>query len=124
MPHCILEYSANIVEEPDWNALLREIHNVLMATGEFTSHDIKSRVVRHDGFLVGDGSVDRAFVTLTIQILDGRSDATKRGISDAALERLVAAFRTTREAKFLSITVQICDIHRASYGKTVGAPGE
>lgn len=123
MPHCILEYSANLVEEPDWRRLLGEIHDILMATGEFALADIKSRVVRHEQFLIGDGADNRAFVTLAIQFLDGRPDDLKKRISDAAVAALVAAFHATWDRMILSVTVQICDIHRASYGKTASSPG-
>lgn len=43
MPHCILEYSANVVDRPDVTRLLKEIHDALMATGLFTLTDIKWR---------------------------------------------------------------------------------
>ena len=64
MPHCILEYSGNALDEPDWPATLAELHRVLMATGLFVLEDIKSRVVRRDVFLVGDCNDDRGFFAL------------------------------------------------------------
>ena len=46
MPHCILEYSGNAVDEPDWSATLAALHRLLTATGLFVLDDIKSRVVQ------------------------------------------------------------------------------
>jgi hypothetical protein len=41
MPHCILEYSNNISEEPNHSSILRQIHNALFSTGLFDLNDIK-----------------------------------------------------------------------------------
>ena len=119
MPHCILEYSGNALDEPDWAATLTALHEVLAATGLFVLDDIKSRVVRHDDFRVGEGRGDRAFVALEIQILSGRPDEVKGGICDAALQVLVRAFPRTVERLTTSVTVQISDIHRPSYRREI-----
>lgn len=121
MPHCILEYSGNALDEPDWPATLSALHRVLMATGLFVLDDIKSRVARRDDFLVGDGSDDRAFVALEIQILSGRPDEVKGEICDAALQVLVRAFPRTVERLTTSLTVQVSDIHRPSYRRETRA---
>ncbi len=115
MPHCVLEYSANVLDRPDLRRLLLEIHDVIMKTGEFSLGDIKSRVLRHDVFVVGDGSPDRAFVTLDIQILGGRSDEMKARLSEGALHVLERAYPTTLEKRKCSLTVQVSDLHRPSY---------
>ncbi len=123
MPHCILEYSGNAVDEPDWSATLAALHRLLTATGLFVLDDIKSRVVRRDDFLVGDGRGDRAFVALEIQILSGRPDEVKGEICDAALQMLVRAFPRTGEEMTTSFTVQVSDIHRPSYRREIRSRG-
>ena len=119
MPHCILEYSANAVDEPDWRETLAALHRVLVATGLFVLDDIKSRVVRQGDFLVGDGRSARAFVALEIQILSGRSDEVKGEICDAALQVLLRAFPQTVASPTTSFTVQISEIHRPSYRREI-----
>jgi 5-carboxymethyl-2-hydroxymuconate isomerase len=84
MPDCILEYSANVPDRPDVRALLAGVNATLAATGPFTLADIKSRAVRHEEFVIGDGDPVRAFATLTIEILAGRNDEAKARISEAA----------------------------------------
>lgn len=119
MPHCILEYSSNVVDAPDWRRLVLDLHEVLVATGLFVRADIKSRVVEHDRYVIGDGSPDRAFITLEVQILAGRSDALKAQLAEAALELLSRAFARTLDALKCSISVQITDIHRPSYRRRI-----
>lgn len=119
MPHCILEHSSNTLDAPDWTKTLSSIHEALMATGQFALGDIKSRVIKHEHFLIGDGSAGQCFATLNIQILDGRSDEVKTEISRACLQVLARAFAESVRQMQCSLTVQISDIHRASYSRHV-----
>ena len=115
MPHCILEASDNLLDQPDWRGLLGQINRSLVATGLFAEADIKSRLIRHDCFAVADGSPDRAFVTLDVQLLEGRPDDVKAELSDTLLRLLLAAFPHSLAGMKLNLTVQISDLHRASY---------
>ena len=117
MPHCVLEYSDNIVDQPDFYALLHQVHEFLAGTGMFKLADIKSRVLRHDLFIVGDGSRDRAFVTMNVCIFGGRDEATKAKISNGVLQVLQQHFPKTFAERRCSLTVQISDIDRDSYAK-------
>ncbi|NJO88885.1 MAG: hypothetical protein HC831_07950 [Chloroflexia bacterium] len=78
MPHCILEYSNNICEQPNPSFIFNQIHKALFSTGLFDLNDIKSRIIIHNDFLIGDGDIKRAFVTLAVEILSGRDEITKR----------------------------------------------
>jgi 5-carboxymethyl-2-hydroxymuconate isomerase len=124
MPHCILEYSANVPDRPDLARVLADVHAALTATGEFTLADIKSRAVRHEQFLIGDGDPARVFVTLTMQILGGRSDEVKARISEAALAVLTRHYPESLTTRTCSLTVQVCDIHRASYRRRLSGTGQ
>ncbi|NWJ41967.1 MAG: 5-carboxymethyl-2-hydroxymuconate Delta-isomerase [Geothrix sp.] len=119
MPHCILEASDNLLDQPDWGSLLREINGTLVGTGLFTAADIKSRLLRHPVFAIGDGAADQAFVTLNVQILGGRPDEVKAQLSEALLPVLARAFPHTFAKMRCSLTVQITDIHRASYRRQI-----
>lgn len=119
MPHCLLEASDNLLDQPDWTGLLREINGTLAGTGLFTAADIKSRYLSHATFAIGDGAPDQAFVTLTVQILGGRPDEVKAQLSEALLPLLAKAFPQTFAKMTCSLTVQITDIHRPSYRRQI-----
>jgi 5-carboxymethyl-2-hydroxymuconate isomerase len=119
MPHCILEASDNLQDQPDWIGLLRTINGTLIETGLFKAADIKSRILRHPIFVVGDGAPDQAFVTLNVQILGGRTDEVKAQLSEALLAVLARAFPHTFAHMKCSLTVQITDIHRSSYRRQI-----
>ncbi len=119
MPHCILEYTANIVDEPIWADIFKNIHAILIATGEWHSADIKSRAIELHNFYIGNGNPHQVFVTLSIQILAGRSDSLKKSISESCLKVLAGHFPLTLKQLHTSITVQIVDIHEPSYGRRI-----
>jgi len=123
MPHCILEASDNLLDQPDWRGLLGEINRTLVATGHFAEADIKSRLLRHDCFVVADGAPDRSFVTLNVQVLAGRPDEVKAQISEALLEVLKSAFPRSLTQMKCNLTVQISDLHRPSYRRHQSQPG-
>jgi 5-carboxymethyl-2-hydroxymuconate isomerase len=115
MPHCIIEYSDNVLDILPWKEIFSELHKILVDTGEWVESDIKSRAIRHNNFYIGDGSPNQAFVTLKIQVLEGRSDELKKDISQKALTVLRKYFSETLMNFQAGITVQVSDIHRASY---------
>jgi 5-carboxymethyl-2-hydroxymuconate isomerase len=122
MPHCILEYSANLPEPPDVQVLFAQLHEVLVASGQFTLDDIKSRALRHEAFRIGDGDPRRTFVTLNLCLLSGRSDEVKAALARSVREVLERAFARTLAETACSLTVQVSELHRPSYQKVV-SPG-
>lgn len=119
MPHCILEYSANLPEVPDFQVLFQQLHDVLMASGQFTLDDIKSRAIRHDVFRIGDGDPRRTFVTMNLRLLSGRSDEVKAELSRSVLALLERAFARTLAESICSLTVHVSELYRPSYQKAV-----
>lgn len=124
MPHCILEASDNLLDAPDWASLLAELHATLVGTGLFREADLKSRVIRHHAFRVGDGAPDRAFVALDLQVLAGRSDEAKAQLSEALLAVLARAFPRTAAAMRLNLTVQVSELHAPSYRRQTSGPAQ
>jgi 5-carboxymethyl-2-hydroxymuconate isomerase len=119
MPHCIIEYSDNVLDVPPWKQVFCKLHEILVATGEWIESDIKSRAIKHSNFYIGDGSPDQAFITLNFQVLDGRSDEIKKEIAQKALTVLSSYFSKTLKDLQTSITVQVSDIHRTSYCRSI-----
>jgi 5-carboxymethyl-2-hydroxymuconate isomerase len=115
MPHCILEYSANLEALPDWAEVFEDVHAFLAGTGLFLLDDIKSRAAGREHFLVADGAPERAFVAMNVCILDGRDDGVKAQVSEGVLEVLKRHLGPTCEGKQCSISVRITEMERSSY---------
>jgi len=115
VPHLVLEYSANVPDKTDLRRVLLDLHEALLASALFERKDLKSRAVRHEDFAVADGAGDRPFVALSIAILEGRPDEVKAALSEAALDVLVRAFPKLVAGGRGAISVEVRDLHRASY---------
>ncbi len=120
MPHLVLEYSANVPDEPDLHRLLRALHEALAAAGPFDLANVKSRVVRHDVFRVADGSPARAFVHLTAAVLDGRESAVLRPAGEALLAALREGFPRAAAERRCDFTVELREMRHELYFKSGG----
>ncbi len=120
MPHCLLEYSNNVIDPPDLRALLADVNQALAGTGLFALDAIKSRAIVHEQYAVGDGASDRAFVAMNVSIFAGRDDETKARIAASVLRVIEPYFAATTASMRCDITVRITDMHRASYAKSTG----
>jgi len=123
VPHLVLEYSANVPDRTDLRRVLLDLHEALLASALFERKDLKSRAVRHEVFAVADGAEDRGFVALSIAILDGRSDEVKAALSEAALDVLSRAFPKLVAGGRGAVSVEVRDLHRASYRRVRVAEG-
>ena len=115
MPHLLLELSANVPDRPDLRRVLVELHEAIAATGHVERRDVKSRAVVHSLMAVAEGDDDRAFVALTLSVLEGHSDEAKGRMADAALAVLAQAFPLLAEGGRGGVSVEVRDMHRASY---------
>ena len=120
MPHLVLEYSANVPDEPDFDRALRRLHEAMTTVGPFDLANVKSRVVRHERFRVEDGSPDRAFVHLTVSVLAGREARVLRETGDALLAVLRECFPRARAERRCDFTVELREMRPELYLKSAG----
>ena len=112
MPHCIIEYSQDVAAQVDIDALIEAVHLGAMDSGLFPEYDIKTRAIAYAHHRTGQ--TRDSFVHVTVHLLDGRDDAQKAGLSEAVLARIEPMLPGV-----VSVGVEICDMHRASYRKRV-----
>lgn len=116
MPHLTVEYTDNL---PDFKprSLLDALNQVLIDSGEFETLSIKSRAICLHDYQIGDQAGGQAFVHTHLNLLDGRSDATKQQLS-ARLLAVLDSMVATAPGIALQRCVEIRDVHRASYAKS------
>ena len=109
MPHLTLEYTSNLTQFDAAGALLH-LNRILAGSGQFKSElDIKSRAIRLDTFRIGTAPEERAFIAVKLVMLSGRTEQTKREMS----EMLLAALQEidTGAAKcHLQLSVEVLDL--------------
>ncbi len=111
MPHCTLEYSANIGSF-DTKSYFEGLHRVLKLFPELPFLKIKSRALCHDIFYIGDGSADNAFIYLHLAILSGREGALKARIGESLLDYTRGFFLALLDNQRVSFNVELREIPR------------
>lgn len=115
MPHCVLEYSSNVVDRIDTRAFFLELHQTIIKSGPFNLDQIKSRAVCRDEFVVGDGNPDKSFVYLQISILSGRDKGIRTTLSQRALKLIEIYFPKTHASGTCSMTVEIREMDKETH---------
>ena len=119
MPHLTLEHSDNLPAPVDFGALFASLHEALVEIGSFRLADLKSRAVPRPCFRVGAGSPESVFVHLTVAIFAGRPPAQQQEIGERLLAILKAAFEPAWIERPCDITVELREMRREGYFKTM-----
>jgi len=117
MPHLVLELSATVQTPLDHQNICRGLHAVFTDTGLFKASALKSRVVRHNRFFIGDGKGPSAFVHLEAAILKGKPLEVRKDLGEKLHKYLAEAFSDCCERDNCQITVEIREIDPDGYVK-------
>ena len=79
MPHIIIEYSDNIENKMDLDALIEKVHATAIETGVFPIGGLRVRAAKRENYKIGDGHPDNGFVHIELKIGPGRDHETKMG---------------------------------------------
>ncbi len=112
MPHIIFEYSSDLNEKIDIQPLLQDVHNTLADQGVDKSR-IKTRAVSLPYYVVGDHGANGPMVHITILLLAGRDNETKKKYSHP-IHQLV----TSELAKVIpeaAVTLEVRDMDPENY---------
>ncbi|TWX63083.1 5-carboxymethyl-2-hydroxymuconate Delta-isomerase [Colwellia sp. C1TZA3] len=112
MPHCIVEYSAKIIESLPVEQLMHAVYKGVNQSELFTAANIKVRAcVYNDFYLPG---AEQVFVHVNLKILSGRDLSQRKNLTDSVsnqLERL--------GIEDAVITVEVTKIEKESYVKKI-----
>jgi 5-carboxymethyl-2-hydroxymuconate isomerase len=107
MPHLTIEYSANLAEKADLQALCRSLHQAMLKTGLFELGAIRVRALEARHYAVADLLPENAFAALYLRMGAGRTaeEKTRAGglIFEAAAQALAPLFSTPHFALTLEI---------------------
>ncbi len=90
MPHVTIEYSRNLADAHDVDALVAAVHDVALAPDWVPASGLRTRAVARAHYRVADGAADRAFVAITARVGPGRTDDEKQAFLDTLLDGAMA----------------------------------
>lgn len=83
MPHCTIEYTANIENQLNTQVMLQKVTDSLVShQGEFNAEGIRSRAIMLTDYKIGHGTNQDAFIHVSLEIATGRSPELKQTIQD------------------------------------------
>ena len=87
MPHLNIEYSANLEDKLDIQALVDRIHETALSTGIFPLGGVRTRAEARKYYRIANGDPRAGYIHMVVRIGSGRDLETRR----AAGERIFAA---------------------------------
>jgi 5-carboxymethyl-2-hydroxymuconate isomerase len=107
MPHLAIEYSANLEEKADLDALCRAVHAAILKSGLFEAGAVRVRAFPARHFAIADLLPENAFADMSFRIGKGRSAEDRKRVGEAifaaASEVLAPLFRTPHFALSLEV---------------------
>ena len=118
MSNNYLDYTANLIDDIDYNKLLARVHHVINLIAGVNIYNCRSRAIKLDNFCVGEGTDDnKAFVNLRIRILHGRTNDVNQVLADKLLEVLEEAYTESIHNMDVQISVSIVEVDSNDYAK-------
>ena len=114
MPHIIVEYPDSSLTAPAVRDLLRTIHDSVADSGLFERSHVRTRAYPFREYT--NGTSGKPFIHIQARIKSGRDDEDKSLLSKAILAGVSGL-----ALPVAVMTVEIIDMHRASYGKHSGS---
>lgn len=121
MPHIVLEYSDNLPDPVDFQALFAQLHAALVNLGDIKLNEIKSRAVKHEVWRVGDGNRHHGFAHLKLYLLNRRTADFKRRALAAMKPILAAHYPRSLIGLQCQLCLEIVDIDGDAYDKIVSS---
>lgn len=116
MPHLTIEYSSNLTDFPEAQALA-ELNAAVTASPEVLDEaDLKTRFVRTSSFEIGTAPANRAFIHAQMRLLAGRGPDAKKDIAGRIAD-VLRRLSPRPEGVLVQLSVEMIDMDRPSYVK-------
>lgn len=112
MPHLILECSDNIIEgNHQLLNILHDCQQILVENLPTSLESCKSRVVRHQDYLLGNGDGQNAFIHLEVKVLTGRSEELLKQLAEKLKAYILAHLSESQASDLkLKLSVEIVEL--------------
>ncbi len=111
MAHFIYEYSANLPTEVlDLPGLMAKLHRVAADTNVFPLAAMRSRAIRCEEYLLGDGDPANGFVNVSMKVGSGRDLHTRRHCGELLFEALVQHLQPLLASMPLAISFEMREL--------------
>lgn len=110
MPHITVEYSANVAEHHDIQALIDQVHEAALADGLPDITALRTRGAERANYRIADGDTDHAFIAITARIGPGRDSSAKTSFLEAILAAAEAQAATEPSPLAIAWSAEVTEI--------------
>ena len=94
MAHITIEYSANLADHHDIEALVEAVHGAAAAHGLAPLDGLRTRAVARTHYRIADGDPHHAFAAIAVRVGPGRDPASRRTFLEVILDAAEAHIGT------------------------------
>nr|WP_319386543.1 5-carboxymethyl-2-hydroxymuconate Delta-isomerase [uncultured Roseibium sp.] len=110
MPHISIEYSANLEQRTDIQALCDVLRSEAAGIEAFPTPGIRVRALRADHFSIADGDPKHAFVDISVRLRAGRPDDVKKDAANRLFDAAQVFLKPVLETSSLALSLEMRDI--------------
>jgi 5-carboxymethyl-2-hydroxymuconate isomerase len=110
MPHLSIEYSANLEEVLDIQALVDRIHETALSTGIFPLGGVRTRADSRTHYRIANGDPSAGYIHMMVRIGAGRDLATRRSAGDRIFGALCEFTEEVYQARPLALSFELHEI--------------
>jgi 5-carboxymethyl-2-hydroxymuconate isomerase len=108
MPHFVIDCSENIIKIKSPKDIIQKVYDTAEATNLFKRGDIKVRINPFEYYTIGNTTDD--FIHIFANIMEGRTIAQKKNLSDSIITELKLLFPNVP-----IISINIRDFEKTTY---------
>ncbi|MGR3635722.1 MAG: 5-carboxymethyl-2-hydroxymuconate Delta-isomerase [Shimia sp.] len=113
MPHFHIDYSANIEEVVDVQALCEAIRATAAEIETFPTAGIRVRARRADHVAIADGDPKHGYIDLSVRLREGRSVEVKQDAITCIFATLKDFMSPAMETRSIALSAEVRDIDAA-----------
>jgi 5-carboxymethyl-2-hydroxymuconate isomerase len=110
MPHLNIEYSANLEEVLDVQALVDVIHATALETGVFPLGGVRTRAEARKHYRIANGDPEAGYIHMLVRIGSGRDFDTRRQAGDRIFEALCDFTADLYRSRPLALSFELHEI--------------
>jgi 5-carboxymethyl-2-hydroxymuconate isomerase len=110
MPHLNIEYSANLEEVLDVQALVDTIHKTALETGIFPLGGVRTRAEARKHYRIANGDLRAGYIHMMVRIGSGRDVETRKSAGDRIFAALCDFTETLYQERPLALSFELHEI--------------
>jgi 5-carboxymethyl-2-hydroxymuconate isomerase len=110
VPHVIIEYSANVADHHDIDALVGVVHDAVVANGIGPHGGVRTRAIVRNDYRVGDADPANAMIAMVARLGPGRDAETKKVFIDEILDAAEAHTMGESDALDIAWSLEVQEI--------------